>query len=167
MPMLQEFNAELEVPHWVDIDQEIRRCVANESAHQAGTRGSQTGNRNYVVMLASGNQDGGKRATLAFSAACAAIAIDLDTHVFLIGDGAHWAYEGSCEPVLQQGFPALTDLMDSFTEMGGKIYICSTCDSVCGVPGEEGQKQPRRKEIQPRGLAAVLSHMVGGTSVTF
>ena len=56
-------------------------------------------NRNYVIMLKSGLDDGGKRATLAFSAACSARAMDLKTQVFLIGDGSHWAYEASTEVI--------------------------------------------------------------------
>jgi len=44
-----------------------------------------------VIVLTSGNEDGGKRATLAFSAACTAQAMELDTRVFLVGDGSHWA----------------------------------------------------------------------------
>lgn len=37
----------------------------------------------YTVILASGPEDGGKRATLALAAACTAQAMDLDTIVFL------------------------------------------------------------------------------------
>ena len=42
----------------------------------------------YAVILASGAEDGGMRATLALAAACAAQAMDPDTIVFLLGDGA-------------------------------------------------------------------------------
>ena len=49
----------------------------------------------FAVILASGPEDSGKRATLAFAAACTAQMMDLDTIVFLLGDGAHWAYEGT------------------------------------------------------------------------
>jgi predicted peroxiredoxin len=163
----EEYVTEVEVLHWFDIDQQIRQMTAQTPAWNTEVPQATPASRHYVVMLTSGNQDGGKRATLAFSAACAAVALDLDTHVFLIGDGAHWAYEGSCEPVRQRGFPPLINLFDSFTDLGGKVYICSTCDNVCSVPGEDGQATKRRKDVQPRGLAAVLSHMVGGTSVTF
>lgn len=45
-------------------------------------------------MLTSGNDDGGKRATLAYTAATCAAAMDRRTIMFLVGDGAHWAYEG-------------------------------------------------------------------------
>ncbi len=122
----------------------------------------------YVVMLATGDSDGGKRATLAFATACVAMSMELDTQVFLIGDGSHWAYEGCCEPVAHTGFPALKDLVESFMEMGGQIYICSACDQACTIEmAADGRFKRRRVGIQPRGLAAVLDHTVGGTTVTF
>jgi len=163
----EDVTTEIDVPHWFDIDQQIRQMTTHQSGGPDGKQEESKPSRNYVVMLTSGNQDGGKRATLAFAAACAAISLDLDTHIFLIGDGAHWAYEGNCEPISQQGFPSLINLFDSFIDLGGKVYICSTCDSVCSVPEEGGQAIKRRDDVQPRGLAAVLSHMVGGGTVTF
>lgn len=124
--------------------------------------------RHYSVILASGPQDGGKRATLALSAAVTAQAMDLDTIVFLVGDGAHWAYEGHAEPVRSPGFPALADLMASYSESGGEILLCSACDTVCATPAtDDGQALKRRHDVRPRGLASVLSHSVKGASVTF
>ena len=115
----------------------------------------------YAVILASGPEDGGKRATLALAAACTAQAMDLDTIVFLLGDGAHWAYNGHAEQVHAAGFPALADLIDSFVEAGGQLLLCSACDGICALPSV------RRREVRVRGLASLLSHTVGGSTVTF
>jgi len=115
----------------------------------------------YAVILASGPEDGGKRATLAFAAACTAQAMDLDTIVFVLGDGAHWAYDGHAEQVHAPGFPALADLIDSFVEAGGRLLLCSACDAICAQPGA------RRREVRVEGLASLLSHTVWGTAVTF
>jgi predicted peroxiredoxin len=124
--------------------------------------------KNYVVVLSSGAEDGGKRATLAFSAACTAQAMELDTQLFLVGDGSHWAYQGSCDGISQKGFPALTALMDFFIELEGKIFVCSACDTVCSLPqGSDGRPLVREPFIQPRGLASIMEHMVGGSSITF
>ena len=155
-----------DVPHWIDIDKAIQPQIYAATA-KSGAAPDKQANRNYVVMLTCGGNDGGKRATLAFATACAALSLDLDTHVFLIGDGSHWAYEGNSDPVTEPGFPPLSELMDDFTDLGGEIYICATCERVCSAPGKDGQERKRRPEIQPQGLASVLSYMVGGTSITF
>jgi predicted peroxiredoxin len=123
---------------------------------------------NYAVILASGLEDGGKRATLALAAACTAQAMDLNTIVFLIGDGAYWGYDGHAEGVHAPGFPALADLMESFFESGGQILLCSACDAVCSSPtNTDGISLKRRRGVRPQGLASVLSHTVRGSSVTF
>ena len=159
---------DVNVAHWMDVDKDK---ATNQRIYAAtaklGSTPDKQGSRNYMVMLTSGNSDGGKRATLAFAAACAALSLDLDTHVFLIGDGSHWAYEGNCDPVSEPGFPPLSELMDEFIDLGGEIYICATCERVCSEPDKNGLQKKRRPEIQPQGLASVLSYVVGGTSITF
>jgi predicted peroxiredoxin len=121
-----------------------------------------------VVLLATGNDDDGKRATLAFTAATCAAAMDKRTVVFMVGDGAHWAYEGRAADVQQKGFPPLQELMDCLIEMDGEMYVCSTCDEVCSVPSDdEAEDLKRHPQIQPRGMSAVLSDITDGRAVTF
>jgi predicted peroxiredoxin len=158
---------EVDVPHWFDIHSQIRQLCATASAKVDEEPGSAIEQKKYVEMLTSGDEDEGKRATLAFSAACAAISMDFNTVVFLIGDGSHWAYEGACNPVAQPGFPPLGDLIDSFLNLGGRIYICAACDQVSNTSDKAKGDKRRRQRIQTLGLAPVLTHMVGSTSVTF
>ena len=121
-----------------------------------------------VVVLATGGDDGGKRATLAFTAATCAAAMDKRTVMFMVGDGAHWAYEGRTIGVQQEGFPPLEELMDSLIEMDGEMYVCSACDTVCSVPSDdETENLKRHPAIQPRGMSAVLADIYDGRAVTF
>lgn len=125
-------------------------------------------NRHYVVLLASGKEDGGKRATLAFSAACSAVAMDMNPHLFLVGDGSYWAYEGHTHGIHAAGFPPLEDLVVDYLDLGGNLYICSACDQVCSIlPNNAGGLLRKRAGVEPRGLASVLQYTVGGCSITF
>lgn len=121
-----------------------------------------------VVMLTTGAEDGGKRATLAFSAACSAVSMDAKTKVFLIGDGAHWGYADRTDHIHQNGFPPLEELISAFQDLGGEVLLCSACDQVCSIPGDgESHATVRRDGIRAAGLASVLSDIYGGSSVTF
>ena len=88
---------------------------------------------NYAVILTSGPEDGGKRATLALAAACTAQALDLNTIVFLVADGVHWGYHGHAEGVHAPGFPALADLMESFFESGGQVFVSYRGGRLCDL----------------------------------
>jgi hypothetical protein len=59
------------------------------------------------------------------------------------------------------GFPALADLIEAFVDAGGKLWLCSACDAACAQPGA------RRRDVRVSGLASLLSHAAGGSTVTF
>jgi predicted peroxiredoxin len=130
--------------------------------HRAPRRGQCT------VILATGAEDGGKRATLAFTAALTAVSMEQDTLVFLAGDGAHWAYEGRADGVRVGGFPALADLIESYEEAGGMIGMCAPCESFCSLPAA-GSSAPltRRPGVRMQGMPSVLAHSAKGSSLTF
>lgn len=159
--------AEIEVPHWLEIDTEIRHICSAKSDQAEAAPHDGSKRKQYVVMLTSGDGDGGKRATLAFSAACTAIAMDFDTRVFLIGDGSQWAYERASDSLIQPGFPPLSELIDSFMNLGGKIYLCAACDQEQPAGDHAHAVNRRRPKVQNLGLAPVLTHMVDSTTVTF
>ncbi len=123
--------------------------------------------RSFLVLLATGSDDGGKRATLAFSAACSSAALGTRTRVFLVGDGSYWAYEGHCHGVHQEGFPPLEDLMQDFVDLGGEVLICTACDGVCTVPGQGDPELVRKRAVRPQGFASVLSEMAQASTVSF
>lgn len=121
-----------------------------------------------IVILVSGPDDLGKRATLAYTAAVTSLGMDTPTKIFLVGDGSFWAYEGHTDDFHMQGFPPLGELVETFRELGGETYICSTCDQFCSIPSDQVHiDRIRRKDVHPRGMASVLPDVTNGSSLTF
>lgn len=117
--------------------------------------------------MATGREDAGKRAILAYSAAVTSAGMDIPTQLFLVGDGAHWAYEGSTDGIEHAGFPSLPELIEAYAEMGGETCLCSTCDKVCALPVTGVGQRQRRPGVYPVGMAAILGNIANGSSVTF
>ncbi len=94
----------------------------------------------FVVSLTHAKNDTDK-ATVAFVVANAAAASDKETVVFLSIEGVRLAQTGFADDIHEEGFAALKDLMASFVEAGGKIFVCSPCfkkrklDEATLIPG--------------------------------
>lgn len=126
-----------------------------------------SGNR-YTVILASGAEDGGKRATLALSMACTALTMDQNTLLFLVGDGSYWAYQGHADGIQIDGFPSLDELLESFVDLGGNLSVCSTCNqAMCYTSGRHDKALTLRPEVQVQGMATVMAHLLQGRAATF
>ncbi len=126
--------------------------------------------KQLLIMLTSGNEDMGKRATLAFSAACSSVAMEKPTSVFLVGDGVFWAYAGNIKGAKVDGFPALYELMELFMDLGGCISVCSTCSITgsCSIDGSGDASRNRlMPNIQQQGFASVINYAQHGSSLTF
>lgn len=110
-----------------------------------------------LVILTTGKQDRGTRATLAFAWACSALSLGSAASVFLTMDGAIWALENSSESVQVAGFEPLSNYMEMFFALGGKLLLCSPCaEYYCGVGATTGAV-PLLKEAELAGLATVVS----------
>lgn len=120
-----------------------------------------------LIIVTTGKEDGGKRATLAFSAACCSAAMGSRTGVFLVGEGVHWGYQGGSLGVSQLGFPPLEELMSSFVEIGGEGLICSACDQVCASRAPENGVTIRLPGFRTAGMATVLAEFRGASALTF
>lgn len=121
----------------------------------------------YTIILASGVEDGGTRATLALSMACTALSMDADTHVFLVGKGSYWAYQGQGREVRVPGFPPVRELLADYLELGGGMGVCAACDAARCSLGVEGASLPLWPGIQVQGMATVMERMGDGRVVTF
>lgn len=81
---------------------------------------------NFVVSLTHA-KDNTDKATVAFVVANAAVASEKNTIVFLSIEGTRLAQVGYADDIHEEGFAPLKDLMQSFVEAGGHIYVCSPC----------------------------------------
>lgn len=80
----------------------------------------------FVVNLTAARNDPDK-ATVAFVVANAAVASEKKTMVFLSTEGVRLSNKGYADDIHEEGFAPLAELMKSFVEAGGEIFVCSPC----------------------------------------
>ncbi len=80
----------------------------------------------FVVNLSYAKNDTDK-ATVGFVVANAAVASGKNAIVFLSIEGVHLSQNGYADSIHEEGFAPLKELMTSFAEAGGEIYVCSPC----------------------------------------
>jgi len=86
----------------------------------------------FVVSLTHAKNDTDK-ATLAFVVANAAAASGKEAVVFLSVEGTRLSQKGYADDIAEPGFARLADLMASYAEAGGKVYVCSPCFKKRGL----------------------------------
>jgi uncharacterized protein len=89
----------------------------------------------FCVNLTRSTEDP-DRATVGFVVANAALGSDKETMVFLSTDGVRLAEKGVAETIHETGFAPLAELMSSFIEAGGLVYVCSPCYKKRGLSEE-------------------------------
>jgi predicted peroxiredoxin len=80
-----------------------------------------------VVIFATHGPEDPERATLPFVCANAALAMDVQVTVVLQGTGVLLAKKGCYEHVFCAGFDPLKKQVDTFLELGGRIFVCIPC----------------------------------------
>lgn len=92
-----------------------------------------------MVVLTTGKQDRGTRATLAFSWACSALALGKKTTLYLTMDGTVWAMRKAADGVKVAGFEELANYIETFFSLGGRLLVCAPCtEYYCVLPGDGG-----------------------------
>lgn len=116
-----------------------------------------------MIVLTTGKQDRGTRATLAFSWGCAALAMGQRVAIYLTMDGTIWSGKGSCRGVAVNGFEPLEGYVEQFLDLGGEMLVCAPCyEYYCSVDASPGLL---REECHLTGLATVVSLTGPGTRV--
>lgn len=120
---------------------------------------------NVVVVLTTGKQDRGTRATLAFAWACTALAMGKAVSLYLTMDGTLWAMNGSMKGLQVEGFEPLQQYLEQFLLLGGEILVCAPCSEYyCSFDPEKLHTNliPEAKLV---GLTTVVSKIGPASSV--
>lgn len=77
------------------------------------------------------------KATVGFVVANAGVVSGVETVVFLSSDGVYLSEQGYADSIHEEGFKPLKELIESFTEAGGIIWVCSPCFKKRGLSEEK------------------------------
>ncbi len=128
-------------------------------------------NKNTVqtmVVLTTGKQDRGTRATLAFSWACTALAMGQTAAVFCTMDGTVWSYRDSLPGTRVEGFESLEVYVEQFLALGGRILVCAPCSEYYCSYSRDRMDQILIEGAEITGLTTVVGLIApGSTVVTF
>jgi len=118
-----------------------------------------------MIVLTTGKQDRGTRATLAFSWGCAALAMGRTVAIYLTMDGTIWATRGATHGVEVGGFEPLGDYLDQFLALGGEVLVCAPCSQYyCSIDRDQVPGH-LIDDVQLVGLATIVNRIGQGTKV--
>jgi len=110
-----------------------------------------------MVVITTGKQDRGTRATLGFSWACSSLALGKRTSVYLTMDGTIWAMQRAAAGIQVQGFEPLTEYMEQFVSLGGRLLACAPCTEYYCSFDREQIRGRLIDGVELVGLATVVS----------
>lgn len=119
--------------------------------------------KKMLIILTTGPEDRGNRATLAFSMGVAALISGIETAIYLTMGGTFWSRQSAKSKVHIDGFDPLSEYIDQYTEAGGRILVCSPCDDFyCAI----GDQAPRIEGAELSGLTHVVDLALDASVVT-
>ncbi len=119
----------------------------------------------FLVVLTSGKQDRGTRATLAFGWACCALAMGKTCAMYLTMDGTYWAAKGAATNVNVDGFEPLKEYVEQFFDLGGSMLVCAPCTEYYCSLEPSTSANPLLPQAQLSGLATIVGKVGLNTSV--
>lgn len=81
-----------------------------------------------LIILTTGTEDRGSRATLAFSMGVTALISGVEASLYLTMGGAIWSRAEAIKWVHVAGFEPLGVYAGQFFEAGGRMLVCSPCN---------------------------------------
>lgn len=92
---------------------------------------------NSLLIHSSHGKEDAERAILPFIVANVAVTADQQATIFLTAEGVWLATKGYADDVKKEGFPSLTEIMQSFISNGGKIWACGACTKPRGITQDD------------------------------
>lgn len=87
-----------------------------------------------LILITTGPEDRGNRATLAFAMGVASLISGVETSIYMTMSGTFWSRQKAFAKVHIEGFEPLDVYQEQFVEAGGKILVCSPCDAFyCSI----------------------------------
>ncbi|MBC2709524.1 MAG: DsrE family protein [Desulfosarcina sp.] len=81
-----------------------------------------------ILYMCTCGENRPEMAHIPFALANAALAMDINATIILQGDGVKIAQKGRADMMPPGGgFPPMKELLASFVEQGGKLWVCSPC----------------------------------------
>jgi len=116
-----------------------------------------------LIMLTTGPEDRGNRATLAFAMGTSALISGVDATIYLTMGGTFWARHRAIRKVHIDGFDSLETYVQQYLDAGGALLVCSPCNEFyCSISGEDDMIEG----AEVCGLATIVDLALNGPSVT-
>lgn len=84
-------------------------------------------NTKKLFIMVTNGPENPELATIPFVMATAAQASDVEVVMGFQGNGSMLAVKCMSDHVFANGFPKLSDLIDTYIAEGGKMYVCGPC----------------------------------------
>lgn len=84
-------------------------------------------NQKKLLLMVTQGPENPELATIPFVMAVTAQASDIDVLMGFQGNGVMLTIKGMADHVAASGFPPLKDLLKTYIESGGKMYVCGPC----------------------------------------
>ena len=84
-------------------------------------------NKKRLVLMVTHGPENSELATIPFVMAVTAQASDVDVLMGFQANGVMLTIKGMADHVAASGFPPLKDLLKTYIDSGGKMYVCGPC----------------------------------------
>lgn len=91
-----------------------------------------------ILYICTCGENRAETAHMPFVLANAALAMDIQATIVLNGDGVTIGKKGNAEKMPKGGgFPSMKELVTTFMELGGQMWVCGPCIKIRGIDESE------------------------------